>query len=285
MAPQYDQHDAVFADADSSHGRERVRALVEVAPRRTLKVPAPLKGLPIVDLLARLDLSQTIQLTSFQPTGMVILDICAKLGLLRDMRVVFIDTLYHFPQTYEHIAAIRNYYPDLDLTIYRPAGADTREQFEALYGRDLWQEDPERFGYLTKAEPRDRALDEMRASVYINGRRADQGGERARMDLVEFDATVGAIQVQPLYDWTSQQVWQYIHRFGVPYNKLHDLGYKSIGDIFTTVPVAADAPERSGRWVGSNKTECGLHTLAGPRRGMSGLAGAFSALPAAIGAN
>ena len=74
------------------------------------------------------------------------------------------------------------------------------------------------------------------------------------------DERRGVVKVQPLADWTSRDVWRYIWRHGIPYNPLHDHGYPSIGCIpCTTSVTGAAAGERSGRWRGTGKLECGLH--------------------------
>jgi len=260
MAPYIDSMPLSSAD----DALDRVSAVINAPKIRTLKVPGPLKGLPIIDLLERLRLEDTVQLTSFGPTGMVLIDMFDKLGILSQMRIVFIDTLFQFPQTLQLIERTKEPYPNLNLTIYKPTGCETREEFESKYGADLWKDDPDYFGYLTKAEPRDRALREMNATIYINGRRADQGDLRSNLSLVEYDPAIGAVQIQPLFDWTYDHVMGYLRRFDVPKNALLDMGYKSVGDIMTTIPVPKDAPERSGRFQGLGKTECGLHV--GPRR-------------------
>ena len=60
------------------------------------------------------------------------------------------------------------------------------------------------------------ALLDTKASIYINGRRADQGGLRDGLELAEYDETLNVTQIQPLFDWTGAQVWEYIRRFDVP---------------------------------------------------------------------
>jgi phosphoadenosine phosphosulfate reductase len=66
-------------------------------------------------------------------------------------------------------------------------------------------------------------------------------------------------KLHPLADWDEKRVWAYILKNQIPYNPLHDLGYRSIGCIPCTRPTAADEEERAGRWAGSDKLECGLH--------------------------
>jgi len=65
--------------------------------------------------------------------------------------------------------------------------------------------------------------------------------------------------VQPLADWSEKDVWRYIVQNDIPYNPLHDVGYRSIGCIPCTRPTRPDEEERAGRWAGSDKLECGIH--------------------------
>jgi phosphoadenosine phosphosulfate reductase len=98
----------------------------------------------------------------------------------------------------------------------------------------------------------------MDTFAWLNGRRRSQGGARASLPFFEFDVD-GRLKVNPLANWTYDQTWEYIREHNVPYNPLHDQGYKSIGDKMTTFPVGENEPERAGRWQGSSKTECGIH--------------------------
>jgi len=93
----------------------------------------------------------------------------------------------------------------------------------------------------------------------VTGIRREQAETRANADAVEWDEAHGLVKVNPLVDWTREEVRSYVDDNDVPYNPLHDRGYPSIGDEPLTEPVEGD-DERSGRWSGSDKTECGLHT-------------------------
>jgi len=129
-------------------------------------------------------------------------------------------------------------------------------------------------------EPMQQKLEEWDAVMWITGRRRSQGGERGKLDVLEFEpypqgsdmssaansspfhSSKGRWKLNPLAYWSYDQVWSYIRNNDVPYNPLYDQGYTSIGDEMTTSkPDNADEGERSGRFAGfgeSNK-ECGLH--------------------------
>lgn len=172
--------------------------------------------------------------------------------------LIFLDTLYHFSETLALVERVRAKYPQLNLHTYRPEGAETAEEFEILYGERLWETNDERYDWLAKVEPAQRAYAEHRVKAVLTGRRRSQGGKRGDLDIVEVD-DAGLIKINPLANWSFQQVQEYIKSNDVPYNDLLDRGYKSVGDWHSTQPVSADGDERSGRWSGTAKTECGIH--------------------------
>ncbi|EJT45817.1 hypothetical protein A1Q1_05730 [Trichosporon asahii var. asahii CBS 2479] len=148
------------------------------------------------------------------------------------------------------------------LHVYRPPGAETADEFAAKYGEKLWETDEASYDYLVKVEPAARAYKELGVRAVITGRRRSQGADRSNLAAVEVDER-GLIKVNPLITWSFKEVKDYVDKEGVPYNSLLDQGYKSIGDWHSTAkpdPNAADAGERSGRWQGKAKSECGLHT-------------------------
>jgi len=200
------------------------------------------------------------QITSFGLSGLVITDMLAKMKLLGDMHVVTIDTLHLFPETYKLISEVHDYWEDLeDIKLYHCKRAETRRQFERMYGARLWQADAALYGYLTKIEPTKRALDELGVIAWLTGRRRSQGGERSELNLFEIDAGDGRLKINPLANWGREEVWRYIKKNAIPYNALHDQGYLSVGDTVSTEKAAESEGERGGRWRGSNNTECGIH--------------------------
>jgi phosphoadenosine phosphosulfate reductase len=194
---------------------------------------------------------QLVVATAFGPSGMVNLHLLAQVA--PEVPVVFVDTLYHFPETLELADKVEEKY-GLDVRIYRPA--ETREEFERIHGERLWETDLDEFHRLTKIEPMERAL--VGVAGWITGRRRDQATTRADMPAVEIG---DRIKVNPLAAWTRKDVWRFIHEHGVPYNALHDRGYTSIGDEPLTTPTVDGEDERAGRWRGQGRLECGLHTL------------------------
>ncbi|MBE7383902.1 MAG: phosphoadenosine phosphosulfate reductase [Leptolyngbya sp. SIO1E4] len=171
--------------------------------------------------------------------------------------VLFLDTLHHFPETLETVDRATMRY-GLDLHIYRAQGINSREEFAARYGEELWHTDVNRFHYLTKVEPLQRALVDLQVKAWITGRRRDQSASRQYMPILETDSD-GKLKINPVANWTRKDVWNYVYKHKVIYNPLHDQGYTSIGDEPLTTPVGAGEHERAGRWRGSAKTECGIH--------------------------
>ncbi|HEY9827980.1 MAG TPA: phosphoadenosine phosphosulfate reductase [Stenomitos sp.] len=200
-----------------------------------------------------------VQSSAFGASGMVTLDMLYR--LLRPsppVPVLFIDTLYHFPETLQHLKTAKAHY-GLDLRIFRPLGFDTAEEFEAIYGEQLWERDLDRYQQLTKVEPLQRALTALEVKTWLTGRRRDQAEARAELPIFERDKR-GCLKVNPLANWSYRKVWKYIVEHQVPYNPLYDLGYTSIGDRPLTTSTTAGEGERAGRWRGSARTECGMHS-------------------------
>ncbi|KAI9668348.1 MAG: hypothetical protein M1829_005552 [Trizodia sp. TS-e1964] len=208
------------------------------------------------------------QTTAFGLSGLVTLDILSRLSTASNAPpLIFLDTLHHFPETLALIARLRSHYPALTLHVYKPLHAQTAQEFAEREGERLWETNPDLYDYVAKVEPAQRAYEELGVKAVLTGRRRSQGGKRGDLDILEFDPDTGIVKVNPLANWTFKQVQQYIKDHGVPYNELLDRGYKSVGDWHSTAPVLPissfsadnDADERSGRWAGQAKTECGIH--------------------------
>jgi phosphoadenosine phosphosulfate reductase len=190
--------------------------------------------------------------TSFGPTGMVILDRLAN--LCPGVRVITIDTDFLFEETYALREQVQRRYP-IQLEI-RKSGLTPALQAQA-YQPQLWQINPDLCCHLRKVVPLGEALAGLEA--WLTGLRRDQASSRATAPLVSWDAKYNLVKLNPLANWTRGQVWSYLLENDVPYNRLHDQGYTSIGCTHCTRPVSQPGDERAGRWPGSGKTECGLH--------------------------
>ncbi|HSB09465.1 MAG TPA: phosphoadenylyl-sulfate reductase [Blastocatellia bacterium] len=190
--------------------------------------------------------------TGFGAEGVALIDMAVKLNPQID--IFFLDTSFLFPETHElrrrledrYRITIRSHEPDL-----------TPEQQEAAFGPKLWSKDPDLCCRLRKLEPLRKALQDRRA--WITAIRRDQTLERSAAHVVEWDYQWQLVKINPIARWSRDQVWEYISRNDVPYNPLHDRGYPSIGCTHCTAPVRAGEDERSGRWSGYAKKECGLH--------------------------
>ncbi len=171
--------------------------------------------------------------------------------------VIFLDTLHLFPETLETASKAQAIY-NLDLHTYQAAGINSREAFAERYGEALWERDIDLFYNITKVEPLQRALDELQVKAWITGRRRDQSKTRESLPIVE-RVEGGRLKINPLANWSAQDIWAYTSKHNVIYNPLHDQGYSSIGDQPLTTPTVQGEDERAGRWRGSEKTECGIH--------------------------
>ena len=192
---------------------------------------------------------------SWQRTSSVLIDMISAVGATP--RIVEIDTGLLFPETHETRDALIARYGIAVETI-RPT-MDLEEQARAE-GPDLWRHDAVRCCFLRKVEPLQRALAGMDA--WVTGIRRAQSASRADARPVEWDPAHGVIKIQPLVAFSDADVDAHLRDRQVPYNRLHDQGYPSIGCGPCTRPVLPGEDARSGRWAGSEKTECGLHTTS-----------------------
>lgn len=201
------------------------------------------------------------QSTAFGLTGLVTLDMLSKLEKedARPVDIIFLDTLYHFKETLDLIERVEQRYPSTKVHIYKPDGCNTAAEFEAIFGERAWETSAEMYDWYAKVEPQQRAYTELNVAAVFTGRRRSQGGQRDKIPIVEVDEERGVIKINPLVNWSFEQVRRYIKENDVPYNALLDQGYKSVGDWHSTSPVAAGEDERAGRWKGQAKTECGIH--------------------------
>ena len=179
---------------------------------------------------------------SFQKEETVLLDML--FALEPGARVFALDTHVLFPETYAVWREVERRY---DTTV---------EVFDGPPVEDgLWETKPDLYLALAKVEPLNRARLDL--DCWITGVRRDQSPTRADAPKLGWDAGHELWKANPLADWSDDDCWRYIRERGLPYNKLHDRGYDSIGDTHSTLPGRG----REGRWAGSDKTECGIHTI------------------------
>ena len=189
--------------------------------------------------------------SSFSAEDVVLIDMASRDS---KFRVFTLDTDFLFPETYALIDQIEARY---GLAVERTRSELTPEAQAAQYGPALWASRPDACCQLRKVEPLKKKLSGLAA--WVTGVRRDQALTRANTRKLEWDAKFGLVKLNPLADWSSSQVWDYIRANHVPYNPLHDRNYPSIGCAYCTRPVKPGEDPRAGRWSGFAKTECGLH--------------------------
>ena len=179
---------------------------------------------------------------SFQKEESVLLDMLFELE--PKARVFAIDTHYLFPETYALWREVERRY-DTKIEVFEGAPVEDK----------LWETKPDLYLSIAKVAPLVRALGELDA--WITGIRRDQAPTRADAPKLGWDEQHELWKANPLADWSDDDCWAYIRERALPYNALHDQGYGSIGDVHSTQPGVG----REGRWAGSEKTECGIHTV------------------------
>jgi len=184
---------------------------------------------------------------SFQKEESVLLDMLFELE--PKARVFAIDTHYLFPETYELWREVERRY-DTKVEVFEGPSAAA---LAAAHGERIWETKPDLYLAIAKVEPLNRALIDL--DCWITGVRRDQSLTRADAPKLGWDAAHELWKANPLADWSDDDCWSYIRERGLPYNRLHDRGYASIGDTHSTIPGAG----REGRWAGTGRTECGLH--------------------------
>ena len=185
---------------------------------------------------------------SFQKEASVIMDMLLKIE--PSARFFTLDTDLLFEETYETRRKLEERF-DIEVEVYR--GMSLAEQ-EVKHGPELWKTNPDACCGIRKVTPLKRALSTVDA--WVAGLRREQSSSRREAKKIDWDLRHGLWKANPLADWSERDVWDYIFRYDVPYNDLHDRGYPSIGCTHCTLP--ADAG-RAGRWADADKTECGLH--------------------------
>jgi phosphoadenosine phosphosulfate reductase len=189
---------------------------------------------------------------SFGAEDVVIVDMLHRVSPTSD--VFYLDTDLHFKETYETRDRMEERYGK---KFVRVSPKLTLEEQAGQHGDELWKSDPNKCCGIRKVDPLTDILGKYDA--WITGIRRDQAPTRANAKKVEYDVKFGLIKFNPIANWTSEDVWNYIREHELIYNPLHDNYYPSIGCEKCTRQVLPGEDPRAGRWAGHEKTECGLH--------------------------
>lgn len=196
-----------------------------------------------------------IMTTSFGIQSAVMLHLTTK--LIPHIPIVWIDTGYFPKETYQFAEQLTQRL-NLNLKVYQSSISQAR--MEALHGK-LWEQDNiealNKYDYIRKVEPMQRALEELNAQAWLAGLRSDQTKHRQTLSKLAKQGNI--YKIHPILNWNSRDIYQYLTDHNLPYHPYFDLGYVTVGDWHSSRPIATyDTHERDTRFQGI-KQECGLH--------------------------
>lgn len=193
--------------------------------------------------------------SSFGPESGVLLHMMSKID--PEIPVLFLETSFHFPETLQYRDDLKKLF-GLKTIIDLRADKAKKEAFDKKHGGVPYEKDPDGCCQLNKVEPLDTALKNYKA--WMSGIRRRQTDFRKSIRIIE-EYEGGLYKVSPLANFTSRDAWWYLKEHKIPQHPLYEKGYLSIGCWPCTRPVQEGDDERSGRWAGKTKTECGIHTF------------------------
>jgi len=197
-----------------------------------------------------------VMTSSFGMEGCALIDMYARHG--KPLTVIYLDTMFFFPETYELRDRLIERYPHLEFV--NRGTTMTPEEQAKTYGDNLWKRDPDQCCKIRKVDPMVDAL--AGVDAWVTALRRSQSITRANLKVVDWDWQYQLVKICPLAAWERSEVWEYIQKNDVPYNELHEKGYPTVGCTHCTSKVEGvqiGEYSRSGRWKEFNKTECGLH--------------------------
>lgn len=195
--------------------------------------------------------------TSFGVQSAVLLHLATQ--QIPNIKVIFIDTGYLFPETYE-LAEQLTKRLNLNLLSYR-ATLSPEEQ-ESRYGK-LWEQGEEgldQYNKMNKIEPMNRAITELKANAWLSGLRRQQSQSRQNLSVIHQQNKV--TKIYPIIDWDDATIYKYLTENNLPYHPLWEKGYVSIGDWHSSSPLTGNMNAEDTRFNGI-KRECGLHLDSG----------------------
>lgn len=194
-----------------------------------------------------------ISSTSFGITSGVIIDLICKLNL--PIEIVYVNTGFFFKETLEYIEILKNFYKNANFVEVK--ASENKETFLKKFGYDIFKKDPDFCCRERKVKPFYDYIRKKDIRAWISGIRKEQTDFRRTLNRIEI-LDSGLVKIYPLLNWTSKDVYNYMKDNNIPFHPLYEKGYTSIGcEPCTELPDFYD--ERSGRWKGLCKKECGLH--------------------------
>jgi phosphoadenosine phosphosulfate reductase len=209
-----------------------------------------------------LDKFDNIAISFSGAEDVVLIDMAAK--ITNNLQVFSIDTGRLHSETYQFLEKVRQHY-GINLEILFPDSQQVEELVKQKGFFSFYEDNHKECCGIRKVRPLRRKL--ATVDAWITGQRKDQSPDtRANIPVIQQDIAFSTadhqiVKFNPLANWTSEQVWQYIRHFNVPYNPLHEKGFMSIGCEPCTRAVLPNQHEREGRWWWENAgdKECGFH--------------------------
>jgi phosphoadenosine phosphosulfate reductase len=201
-----------------------------------------------------------VMTSSFGEQAAVLIHLATR--VLPDIRIVFIDTGYLFPETHQFMEQLRRRF-DLNIWAYRTRNDPIAYLHQAGEENPNWRKDIPACCAANKNEPMERAMKELAPKAWLRGIRRDQAKSRENTAFIEWSGRYNCHAISPLLNWSSGDVGRYMNDHDLPYHPLLEKGYFSIGcnPLSCTRPVQLGQDPRSGRWAGTGKTECGINSL------------------------
>jgi phosphoadenosine phosphosulfate reductase len=194
--------------------------------------------------------------SAFQPQSIALLHMISQ--VCPGLPVIFTDTGYHFPETLTYRDEVTHKLNLNVKTVYASPESQKRMENPAV---PLYLRDPDLCCRIHKVEPMAEAL--VGKTAWVTGVRREQTNHRSQIPILEVRSD-GLFKISPMANWSTRDVWTYIDQYDLPVHPLFSQGYASIGCAPCTRPISAGEDERAGRWAGTDKTECGLHTVVIP---------------------
>ena len=212
-----------------------------------------LSAQPLLEVcLKELFLDKIAVVSSFGTEAAIVLQLVSQID--KNVPILFIDTLKHFMETLTYRDILLGRFGFTDARSIKPDPLD----LAAIDPKDdLWSRHTNQCCHIRKVLPLERGLKDF--SSWVTGRKRYQNDERTQM--LKFEAANGRIKINPLADWSPDDVQQAFKDYKLPKHPLFDEGYASVGcsPIACTRRIEKDEDQRAGRWSGLDKTECGIH--------------------------
>jgi phosphoadenosine phosphosulfate reductase len=202
--------------------------------------------------------SDVVMSSSFGADSAVLLHMATQ--VIPNIKVVFVNTGYLFPQTHTHMEALRLRL-NLNVWIYRTKSDPIAYLREAGEENPEWRNDVDRCCGVNKNEPFERAMRELQPKAWLRGIRRQQAVSRKDRQFVEWSGRFNCFAISPLLNWDRRTIHAYLKKHDLPYHPLFELGYESIGcnPLSCTRPIQIGEDPRAGRWSENTKVECGIN--------------------------